>query len=707
MKAGDLASSRPLHARRRSYSNVEGNNLSTIPCPDAVGHHGTLNFYERKLDFNGETLNWMTVHPCGNKPQARYYHASTVVGRKMLVVGGDSDLGILNDVQQLHLGKLTWSELVAGDRNKLEVQKLPACRGHSLVAWGKSVLLVGGQREPPDAKLAVWMFNLENQCWSKVETKGEVPVSRTGQSVCRAGSVLLLFGGEGAKGQKLNDLYMLDLNSLMWLPLQATGSVPCPRSKHVAAMHGNQFLLVFGGASKSRALNDLYALDFETMEWSQIKTPGVSPGPRAECAGVLVGDKWYIAGGEFHGTRCLETLLLDVSTMTWSTLAISMSDSSLTSQGFSMVHVQRKERSFLVAFGGKRTGFSNEVQILHIGQVSHGSSTVSTCDTMKVDLPLSKLVEDAEYCVPSPHSSLHLSESSMEAANDRETIIRNQQKPKGHLTLEADAAVKLNCAEELQSLISQSSLIKSMSIGRRLEPKYSLKHGRNMLNELFNLYADDKHWETDTDRLESPFVSQVKVISSPSPNSERVQVDDFEKTMPVSELKRCHEQKLGIVLRNNAVLEGKLAAALKDKQEAEKNLSAVIKARQKAEDRMAAALKDLGEMKEIAMVAQRAQEKSERLSNMVLAENAHMQHDLAFLDAALEEMEKELHTTREVLAGERSRAFQLQVEVFELRQIIQNVETSQATKANESIHGVFRTDTNDTECSEKSSCHSK
>jgi hypothetical protein len=43
------------------------------------------------------------------------------------------------------------------------------------------------------------------------------------------------------------------------------GTGPSPRSKHVAAMYDDRFLLIFGGASKSKPLNDIYALDFETV----------------------------------------------------------------------------------------------------------------------------------------------------------------------------------------------------------------------------------------------------------------------------------------------------------------------------------------------------------------------------------------------------------------------------------------------------------
>lgn len=32
-------------------------------------------------------------------------------------------------------------------------------------------------------------------------------------------------------------------------------------------MYDDRYLLIFGGASKSKPLNDLFALDFETVRW--------------------------------------------------------------------------------------------------------------------------------------------------------------------------------------------------------------------------------------------------------------------------------------------------------------------------------------------------------------------------------------------------------------------------------------------------------
>lgn len=52
---------------------------------------------------------------------------------------------------------------------------------------------------------------------------------------------------------------------LSTLGLSCRGSGPSPRTKHCATMYDDRYLLVFGGASKSKPLSDLFALDFETV----------------------------------------------------------------------------------------------------------------------------------------------------------------------------------------------------------------------------------------------------------------------------------------------------------------------------------------------------------------------------------------------------------------------------------------------------------
>lgn len=43
------------------------------------------------------------------------------------------------------------------------------------------------------------------------------------------------------------------------------GTGPCARANHVAALYDDKTLLIFGGSSKSKTLDDLYSLDFDSV----------------------------------------------------------------------------------------------------------------------------------------------------------------------------------------------------------------------------------------------------------------------------------------------------------------------------------------------------------------------------------------------------------------------------------------------------------
>uniref|UniRef100_A0A6N2K2A0 Uncharacterized protein n=1 Tax=Salix viminalis TaxID=40686 RepID=A0A6N2K2A0_SALVM len=145
----------------------------------------------------GNAESWMVLSISGDKPTPRFNHAATVIGNKMIVVGGESGSGLLDDVQVLKFDQFTWTSI----SSKLYLSpsslplKIPACRGHSLVSWGKKALLIGGKTDPASDRISVWAFDTETVCWSLVEAKGDIPIARNGHTVVRASSVLILFGG--------------------------------------------------------------------------------------------------------------------------------------------------------------------------------------------------------------------------------------------------------------------------------------------------------------------------------------------------------------------------------------------------------------------------------------------------------------------------------------------------------------------------------
>jgi len=134
------------------------------------------------FDPDGRTFNisenWTVLSTEGNKPTPRFYHAAAIVSSKMVVFGGDSGQRLLDDTKILNLEKLTWDSAppkVCPSPSGRSM-KLPACKGHCLVPWGNSVILVGGKTEPASDRLSVWTFNTETELWSLIEAKGDIPL---------------------------------------------------------------------------------------------------------------------------------------------------------------------------------------------------------------------------------------------------------------------------------------------------------------------------------------------------------------------------------------------------------------------------------------------------------------------------------------------------------------------------------------------------
>lgn len=679
----------PIRHSKQLGSTKQGEGVaSKTNEPDELNFQSSSSAPELNNRTSGSSENWMVLSVSGDKPTPRFNHAAAVVGNKMVVVGGESGNGLLDDVRVLSFDRFSWT--TASSKLYLSPTslplKIPACKGHALVPWGKKVLLIGGKTEPVSDKVSVWAFDMETECWSLMEAKGAVPVARSGHTIVKANSVLILFGGEDSKRRKLNDMHMFDLKSLTWLPLHCTGPRPSPRSNHSAALYDDKMLLIFGGASKSRTLNDLYSLDFEAMVWSRIKVRGFHPSPRAGCCGALCGTKWYLAGGGSRKKRHAETLIFDVLKLEWSVAVASPSSSITTNKGFSLVLVQHKERDFLVAFGGFKKDPSNQVEVLIMEKVE--SSMIQRSTLSKVAGTL--LPENHASSIGMPtrpsHGSFNCQIDSVARQNLASAI---EQHGSGRKSLSESLLVDPNTApgnvslrkqfyneeENADTQVTKSSedrtsfrkmeqSTKPVDAGAQMSYSGDKIAESASASESENLNTYDKHG-SGSFHLESDDIFQEN--------------DGKSRITAPSGVYQMYEAKLAGLLKKNSILEGQLASSLASREAAEKNLSSALKTRHDIEKKLADTMKEVELLKEKLASVEMAQEEANSLSNIVHSDNVRLEHDVAFLKAVLDDTQKELHSTRAVLAGERARAFQLQVEVFHLKQRLQPLENRAPT----------------------------
>jgi hypothetical protein len=81
------------------------------------------------------------------------------------------------------------------------------------------------------------------------------------------GSTLVMFGGEDSQRHLMDDLNILDLESLTWEAIETSGTRPSSCTDHVAAVHGDCYLFLLGGSSHSSCYG-LYVLDLECKLFS-------------------------------------------------------------------------------------------------------------------------------------------------------------------------------------------------------------------------------------------------------------------------------------------------------------------------------------------------------------------------------------------------------------------------------------------------------
>ncbi|PPD96956.1 hypothetical protein GOBAR_DD06012 [Gossypium barbadense] len=194
-------------------------------------------------------------------------------------------------------------------------------------------------------------------------------VARGGHSVTLVGSKLIVFGGEDRSRKLLNDVHALDLQTMTWSVVEATQTPPAPRFDHSAAVHSERYLLIFGGCSHSIFFNDLHVLDLHTMEWSQPQVQGDLVSPRAGHAGISIDEMWYIVGGGDNNNGCPETLALNMSKLVWSTLTTLKERHPLASEGLSICSAIIDGGKYLVAFGGYNGKYNNESEKLDFPQI--------------------------------------------------------------------------------------------------------------------------------------------------------------------------------------------------------------------------------------------------------------------------------------------------------------------------------------------------
>eukprot|EP01062_Namystynia_karyoxenos_P055087 TRINITY_DN457_c0_g2_i1.p1 TRINITY_DN457_c0_g2~~TRINITY_DN457_c0_g2_i1.p1 ORF type:complete len:514 (+),score=146.62 TRINITY_DN457_c0_g2_i1:99-1640(+) len=254
--------------------------------------------------------------PLENTPSLRWNHTAVVIGRSILIFGGENDTKLHEDLCRFELDLLTWTDIEASSLSG----KTPCARyAHSACAWRRKMVIFGGSSQ---AHLNdTWAYDSDSNAWMEFETAGDRPSPRCGHASAILGDRLWVFGGLSQNFR--NDLYYLDLQKHFWQQVTTFSGRPPSIRGHLTATRVGGSIVFFGGWNGGREgcnvpqlMNDVHALSIDEeaqCSWRQPWLQGTPPCPRNTHTASLVGDRVYIFGGWDRKTCFHDLFALNVA----------------------------------------------------------------------------------------------------------------------------------------------------------------------------------------------------------------------------------------------------------------------------------------------------------------------------------------------------------------------------------------------------------
>ncbi|HNQ67230.1 MAG TPA: kelch repeat-containing protein [Bacteroidales bacterium] len=222
--------------------------------------------------------------------------------------------------------------------------------------------------------------------WQQITPTGDLPAERQGHSMVTIDTLVYMFGGMNNSKPIFNHVTVYDTQQ-RWSDIDDENeTIPPPRYQH-KAISSNGKMLVFFGKGTLGTLDDIWQYDPQTNQWQQL-VPGSTTNPVARCehTATLIGNKVWVFGGRDNSNNLLNDLwAYDISTNQWTSYP------SLTQTGLAG-HVAVHDGTNLYLFLGYDNIFMN-TEIYKFDPIAGAWTQVSSEGSMPYPVAYSTCVQ--------------------------------------------------------------------------------------------------------------------------------------------------------------------------------------------------------------------------------------------------------------------------------------------------------------------------
>ena len=245
----------------------------TAPAPAARFGHGAawvpglglviwagqqVDFFDDLWAFDPAAGTWRELPGGGDRPAARYGSCAALGpdGRLWISHGFTADSGRFDDTKAYDFATGAWADETPDDR-----RPTIRCLHDCLFTADGRLVLYAGQTTGQPAIGDLWSRGVDGG-WTPVSDATPAPPPRQLYAVAALDDTAWVIGGGGAERQKLDDVWALDLETLAWRPIAPTGAGPAARSGAAAIADPERSrILVFGGVTAEGSVGDVWELD--------------------------------------------------------------------------------------------------------------------------------------------------------------------------------------------------------------------------------------------------------------------------------------------------------------------------------------------------------------------------------------------------------------------------------------------------------------